>query len=68
MLAEPLKFFGIVEKVVKKISTNTNDITVKLTIVVSDHDNKKAEVLRKSADMEAMEYFEIIIRNEGRSD
>lgn len=67
MLNEPLKFFGIVEKVVKKISTNTNDITVKLTIQVSDYENKKAEVLRKLADTEAMEYFEIIIRNEGRS-
>jgi len=67
MLAEPVKFLGIIAKVIRKITTS-NDIDVILTIKVSDYNEKKAEVLRKLADTEAMEYFEIIIRNEGRNE
>jgi len=66
-LKEPLKFLGIIKKLVKR-TTQSNDIDVILTIEVSDSMQRKAEVLHKLADTEAMEYFEVIIRNEGKRD
>lgn len=65
-LKEPIVCFVTIPKVIKKV-TVSGDIDVIMTLKVSDYGHKKAEVMRLLADIEADEYFQAIIRNEGKN-